>query len=93
MRYYWICMIFYIIGVYISIHSQRPVNFWFYDPIFTPREIRRGLIWPILLLIWLIQGTLLILNDFLWMILYAFDFEYRKTRMYIYIRLFCFKKI
>lgn len=93
MKYYWIGMILYIIGVYISIHFQRSVNPWLCNFSYTPREIRRGLIWPILILIWLIQEIILILNDFLWMFLFAFNFEYRKTRLYILIRSICFKRI
>lgn len=51
----------------------------------TPKDVRMGLLWPILLTFWFIKTFIWILNDLLAPALLIFNYNYKKSKIYKFI--------
>jgi hypothetical protein len=51
----------------------------------TPKDMRMSLLWPILLIFWLIKASIWILNDLLTFVLLIFNYNYKKSKIYKFV--------
>ncbi len=91
-------IIFYIVGIITYIITFIEENVEFHDGGFlgmgyttsdhrrmTPKDMRKGLIWPILFIIFFIKLLILLLNDIIYAIILIFGIDYSNTRIYKFI--------
>ena len=90
-----IIIIIYIIGIILVASSETIENVKFHDGGFlnlgfttndnremTAHDVRKGLIWPITLIVFFITGCFYFLNEILRGFLLIFNLEYKNTKMY-----------
>lgn len=88
----------YLIGIGVYVSTETAEDFKYYDGGFlglgyttnsnretTPKDVRLGLIWPILFIISVIKMTIWLINDILYFILLIIGYDYRKTKIYNFI--------
>jgi hypothetical protein len=88
-------IISYVVGVLTYVFAETMSNVEFHEGGFlnmgytshdnrsaTPKDMWKGLIWPILLLWWFIKAVILILNLLLGLFLLVFGIKYYKSKSY-----------
>lgn len=51
----------------------------------TPKDVRMGLLWPILLAFWFVKASIWILNDLLAFVLLIFSYNYKESKIYKFV--------
>lgn len=93
-----VALVIYIIGVVGYVCGETVTNVEYHEGGFlgmgyttnsnretTGRDVRMGLIWPILLIIFFVKACIWLLNDLLGTLLLAIKIDYKNTRMYYWI--------
>jgi len=88
-------IVIYIIGIIIYVTGEIITNVKFHDGGFlgmgystndnrdvTPSDVRKGLLWPLMLVYFMVRVPIAVLNDLIYGFLLIFNIEYNKTRLY-----------
>ena len=95
----YLLLIIYVIGIFIYVSTEVKENFKFHEGGFlglgyttndtreaTVKDVWKGLIWPILILLYLLKATIWIINeDVIPLICLVVNFKYKRTKMYKFI--------